>query len=363
MPYHADSYHRAVKLSSSLYPSVIFKQTIPSPYSKTSLVDLESALINLGLPETEKKLKCPETRNMVDPLSILQKAGLLTDLTFEFSTTPFWRELVIDSKWTRHTTSPSTYSFQFIENSQIKDQQVFSLLKSVLGDSNDISVIKNAYAVSNMILTDSFEGKIETLEKEIIISKRLLKQPDWPQLEESSRRTRFFEHFNNKLGAVWGGIKILGLLQGTQESRGWEILEKGYSTNYLTPDAFFGRGYCFTSSLEYASKGAEKDKTDKGIPLLVSAVYCGQIFPVVEQPFNRNKDGSIEYSFGKPVLNKRGYCDKNVRQSYHSHATLVTKDDILNPVPISGNFDASLHTDKVVIFNETQILPLFLVYV
>src|SRR5689334_18925679 len=129
---------------------------------------------------------------------------------------PYWKDFAPDSKWMRRGSSTSLYTYQFIEDSQIKDNDIFTKFKILFETSsnsihlnnntnnnsssnsnsnstlnlnnpnpnpttliNDVSRIKNAFAVSNMVLMDAFEAKIESLEKQSVIGKKLLQVSDW----------------------------------------------------------------------------------------------------------------------------------------------------------------------------------------
>lgn len=143
---------------------------------------------------------------------------------------------------------------------------------------------------------------------------------------------------------------------GTSRTTAWKIARTGFATVAALDEGFFGRGSYFTSDVKYAkfysSIAARQDK-----PCLVLAlVIPGNSYPVTEgtnfpNPSDPKEHDKEEVSLkGNPV--KKGY------QSHHTHVH-ATKNDKFGHVcnPPVGDI-----TDELVLFQDAQALPLFVIY-
>ena len=108
---------------------------------------------------------------------------------------------------------------------------------------------------------------------------------------------------------------------------------------------FFASGIYFTRDLVYA--GHYSKDTPK--VFVVAAVNLGNTLPVTELPQD-NDPLSLK---GKPVV-----------PGYESHYTVVPKKDKITAFPLSGNqaVDPGRHADELVLFQNVQALPLFIIY-
>jgi len=101
---------------------------------------------------------------------------------------------------------------------------------------------------------------------------------------------------------------------------------------------WFGKGMYFTHFPAYASKyGCLANKGSKKV-LLLCWVLKGLIYPVVEDPKSAN-----------------GFLGKPCMSGYHSHYAIVK-----NYLPCGANDRPE--SDEIVIFQEDQILPRYIVY-
>ena len=143
-------------------------------------------------------------------------------------------------------------------------------------------------------------------------------------------------------------------------------MTNGFGTTATLDDGYYGRGIYFTSSMKYAAKYASSTK--RGKVFLLSLVIAGNVFPVTEHPFKQKPDGGIEYmtdenSKTKPVPNTQGYLGKACRAGYQSHYTVVDSRNISTAFPFKEKeIDPTITSNEIVIFDGTQILPLFLIY-
>ena len=154
--------------------------------------------------------------------------------------------------------------------------------------------------------------------------------------------------------------------QGTSENATYRIVTNGFGTTATLDDGYYGRGIYFTSSMKYAAKYATPTK--RGKVFLLSLVITGNVFPVTEHPFIEKPDGVIEYMSDengktKPVPNPQGYLGKACRAGHQSHYTVVDSRNISTAFPFKEEkIDLAITSNEIVIFDSTQILPLFLIY-
>lgn len=109
-------------------------------------------------------------------------------------------------------------------------------------------------------------------------------------------------------------------------------------------------------------------KTEKGSLYVVALTIPGNPFPVTEHPFqDENKKGfSVKDEFGeRSIPNPKGYYGKGVRGGYQSHYAIVTKSEISSAcLPIHEEaINPINHCDELVVFQDAQALPLFVLYV
>jgi len=121
---------------------------------------------------------------------------------------------------------------------------------------------------------------------------------------------------------------------------------KGFSSPSTVDDAYFGRGYYLTNSFQYASQYSPS----KGSKLFVLCLaILGNPFPVTEKPQDDNKQRS-------------GYNGKPCRPGYHSHFSVVGQEGPSKGFPVEGEVvEEGLRALEFVIFEESQLLPLFMV--
>jgi len=166
---------------------------------------------------------------------------------------------------------------------------------------------------------------------------------------------------------------ILPMYHGTSEGSALKISKNGFGTVSTLDEGYFGRGIYFTSSMQYARK--------YGQVLLLTLVIPGNPFPVTEHPFQLTEDGKIKFATSpdpkmpaKYLSNPIGFYGKSLNPGYQSNYALVEGDNTSSAFPISSpervwsfsneeeGESTPLVADELVIPNESQALPLFLIY-
>jgi len=131
-----------------------------------------------------------------------------------------------------------------------------------------------------------------------------------------------------------------------------------YSTVATTDEGYYGKGIYFTSDFSYAEKYAKTNVNGEKV-FVIAVTIPGNVFPVLEHPFQ-----SDDISTRTP--NPHGYYGAACHTGYQSHYTIVKRVvDQAFPVLFKKGqtkFDPLNHADELVIFQDAQALPLFLVF-
>lgn len=199
--------------------------------------------------------------------------------------------------------------------------------------------INKIFVVQNEAVETAFNSEIQKLSQKWIHSSHLFKKEDWKE-SHTSKRQKVMDRFNQYCNQFdWNkkrDIKIIPVVHGTNESAVWGICNSGFSSLALLNEGFYGRGIYFTSHIPYA---ASYSKQDTEYIFIISFIIPGNVFPVVEDP---NGEESLK---GKP--NKVGY---------QSHYVSINKEGFPPEDPKKAEYD------EFVIFQESQVLPRYVVY-
>jgi len=151
------------------------------------------------------------------------------------------------------------------------------------------------------------------------------------------------------------------MVQATAEGAAWRIVENGFGTVATTDEGFYGKGIYFTSDFSYAEKYVQLQTHQV---FLIALTLPGNPFPVVEHPYRRNKKGEILMDQNlKKIVDPNSFFGKPCTPGYQSHYTIVPKKNIGSAFPIEdAEINPAEHADELAIFQEAQILPLFLFY-
>jgi len=348
-----------IKETSGLYPGIQLQQLYKH---KGGLIDLESCLIAYGDLAEMKKLPYGN-----DCDQILFNAGLIDrkDSIDEPKGDYFWNYEVTD-QWAKN---PMGYSsILCLNNDQILQLDLYNNLKNFVGDTKDI---KQAYAVHSNLST-KFEDYIKVMVGKKDAIRRLFLKDEWKSLPDPHKREEFMGVFNSKASKhYWNHgtnpdetLLVLPMMHGTDEETCWKVCGLGFGASAY--DGYYGKGIYFTSDLDYSKQFAIEKAGENGkIGAVVCLVMPGNVLPVIEHPtldekgnpFTTRDDQGI-----KLVPNPEGYHHQNVRKGYNSHYTLVPQVPVKEAFPIKGNYDSANHADQLVIFQQPQALPLFVVF-
>eukprot|EP01126_Amoeba_proteus_P005367 TRINITY_DN11794_c0_g1_i3.p1 TRINITY_DN11794_c0_g1~~TRINITY_DN11794_c0_g1_i3.p1 ORF type:complete len:298 (-),score=75.34 TRINITY_DN11794_c0_g1_i3:228-1121(-) len=253
----------------------------------------------------------------------------------KMGTTPFYRKLL----------SPSS----------TEGKRVLSLFHEKL-DGNQISVTE-IYSVVNPTLLQNFLSTMRIMEGRA--SNRLFHHCRW-RLESTPEKEIVYEAFNECVAKFsWNSnlkVPILPTVHGTDAPVAWQICSTGFAALSSLDAGFYGRGIYFTTHAIYASPYIVEKKTPA---LIISFVIPGNIYPVTEA--HDDTKGSL---LGTPI-----------KTGYQSHYVLTNESGGIFSMP-GGNpkkqrksrGDGHLQKkspvyDEIVIAQESQILPSFVLYV
>jgi len=235
--------------------------------------------------------------------------------------------------------------------------------------------------------------------------------------KEMERRKAFLLHLNKQIAKFRREFNsgtelfVLPMIQGTKEEFAWKIVKNGFGTVATTDEGYYGKGIYFTSDFNYAKKYAGTGNTtpaklsseslpsNPGQVFVISMTIPGNPYPVIEPPFQTpgsnqtvnqgqnvksaieatsSQDGDLSKIESNSSLtssnsttnmsslsnvNVNGFLGKPCQPGYQSHYTIVNKKSTGSAFPIeTDQIDPTQHADELVVFQEAQTLPLFLIY-
>jgi hypothetical protein len=128
---------------------------------------------------------------------------------------------------------------------------------------------------------------------------------------------------------------VLFVCHGTTETSARQIIDVGFATLSLLDQGWFGKGMYFTTSATYAKAyAANKSNT----VLILCMLTLGNVFPVVED-----------------TSEAQSLMGKSCQNGYSSHYVCTASNG--QPVKSPGTNKA----DELVIFQESQVLPVYIV--
>jgi len=202
----------------------------------------------------------------------------------------------------------------------------------------DKLVIQEAFIIYNTILVSNFANYKRILEKRYISDPALFKKEHWKQSNKSELCTWIVNGYTERVKRFhWNkddDVPILPAIHGTEGAIAWKICSSGFATLAVLDSGWYGSGIYFTSDARYALPyyGSKKQPT-----VLIVFLIPGNIYPVTESP------NSAKSLCGKPI--PAGY------QSCYVHTTRVGK--------VCESRESEFY-DEIVVNQETQVIPVFL---
>lgn len=269
-----------------------------------------------------------------------------------------WWTFPPDAQWLQHGEENLYWTLEVISNQEIRNPQYYSKLALLVGEQRAASC-KRAYAVHNPLLLNGFEVCFKALSGKIKARENLFKKDDWKFMSDAERRAEFLTHLQRHSARFpWNKaheekLSVVPLIQGTSDSAVWVICQNGFATVATLDDGFFGKGIYFTSEFDYACKYSTP--SEQGKVFIVAMTIPGNTYPVTEHPF--------EEEGHQRRVSPNGYYGRPCRSGYQSHCTVVDYKKAGPAFPIEGPIDSTRHADEVVVFQDAQTLPLFVMYI
>jgi len=133
-----------------------------------------------------------------------------------------------------------------------------------------------------------------------------------------------------------GDLPIIVACHGTGNKIALKICETGFAALSTLDSGFYGKGVYFTCYIPYIFPYVGTSKTPS---MIISLVVPGNIYPVIESP---SKDDNL--------------LGAHIKTGYQSHYVKTNR----NGLPCTKPRDTD-HYDELVIEQEAQLLPIYLV--
>jgi hypothetical protein len=249
-----------------------------------------------------------------------------------------------DSGYKVSKTEP-VYYYKRVEPNSKEEKLLNALLENL-----DVGVIRfsSSYAISNMTLAQNFSNHRKLQAQRMQESRSLFFKRDWDKKSSPELREKTISQFQNYI-AMWDWNKDLDIsdspivvaAHGTSAKTGWKIVSSGFAALSTLDDGYYGNGIYFSSHCTYTVPYFSVH----GDPcLIICSLIPGNPYPVIEPP---NDENSVKGS--------------NLITGYQSHY-VVTR---TNGYPFTQeDYDSENPSfDEIVVFQEAQVLPLFLLVI
>lgn len=263
----------------------------------------------------------------------------------------------VDATWKKKSRAGVSFSqLLIIERGQIQiknDSELIKQLQFLISKMDcSFSDIKKAYAVYNEYLSSSFYNKAKHIYSEHHTKPDFFNKSDWKKKEEEAselvQKFRFHDHLDQMCKTYpWNSpnkSRVIPLIHGTNNDAVKSICLNNLSAICNTDKGYYGQGIYFTNSIIYAKNYSQPNQDGHHVYILCY-VLPGNDYPVTENPFG---DDSF-----------RG---KSLKPGYQSHYTLVNKFEFDLAFPIEGNIEDNC-VCELVVFENAQILPLYVIYI
>jgi len=225
------------------------------------------------------------------------------------------------------------------------DLQKFQEIDSILGGG--LLFYQTVSAVNNERLVNSFVNYRAILSSRHHDEPAIFAKTDWEQAPDPKRRQWTIDMYNSYVQKFsWNMITSLSLLpviaavHGTSYDIAQKICRHGFAALSSLDQGYYGQGIYFTCHVPYIFPYIV---TVKKPTMLIVLIFPGNVYPVTENP------SDTDSFLGKPM-----------KSGYQSHFVITSKKGL----PIgetererSGNE----FFDELVIIQESQILPIYLV--
>jgi len=253
----------------------------------------------------------------------------------------FWDQgRILSNNYTASDTKP-IYYFQ-----EVKPRSKEEIYLNQLKEKLDFEGLK--FDKSYALVTPELAVAISIARK--VQSSRMKENPSqffnqtWKNFPDLEIRQEIINCFQQKLyewewnvGLTLDCSPILPVVHGTDKSIALKIAQGGFASLSTLDDGYYGKGIYFSTSAKYI---IPYYATKKNPTILICLIIPGNVYPITEFPQSNNIRGL-------PLVN-----------GYQSHYCVTTKGGI--PFTRQDYEEQKMKYDEVVIGQETQVVPLFL---
>jgi len=333
-----------IKELEEFYIGLDVQRVIPSPHHSETFLNLDELMdyyeVDMKMDEKPAPFRCPSTNKEVNVELLLINAGLIENSNEQEKF--WWSFTKNNANWSPEMDSFTRYLF--IDNGKIKDEDMAYKLRTILGDA--MSNVTLAFAVLNNKLAIDFQqyrsglGDLHRNKPDMYKKDDWTKKTDLPKREEVLARLHAIAENKSFIWNQKGRLDVLPMYLGCSEKDAWKVCSSGVGL-LRNKKGNYGNGVYFTSDRPYAELKSDK-VPGKGKVTVICMTLPGNANPVIEAP--KRPDS---------------YLNKGCEPGYQSHYTLVTRS---TDQPIQKEFNSENDADSLVIFNDNQALPLFVIY-
>jgi len=201
---------------------------------------------------------------------------------------------------------------------------------------------EEVYAVYNVTLLSAFKSQFSIISTRHRDSPKLFCKKDWGDQEDNlDHRNWVYSKYDDRVNVFdWNkslDLPIIPAIHGTDKTIAWSICASGFAALSTLDAGYYGKGIYFSSSCLYT---VPYYGTKGGPTILVCLLICGNVRPIIE-----SRDDPNTY-MGKPI-----------DSGYQSHYVCCKKDGSICPIKYEKVYD------EIVIAQEGQIVPIFVVHV
>jgi len=228
-------------------------------------------------------------------------------------------------------------------NSNSPEYQKFQEIDNILGGGLlDYNVV---WAVYNERLVNSFINYRFILSSRHQDDPKIFSKKDWYQDSEPNRRewtidiyNQYVEKFswNMDMEASLSLLPVIVAAHGTANEIAQKICRNGFAALSSLDQGYYGQGIYFTCHVPYIFPYIA---TIKNPTMLIVLIFPGNVYPVIEKPTDENS------LLGKPM-----------KSGYQAHYVITSKKGL----PVEDMTEKDIY-DELVIIQESQILPVYLI--
>jgi len=208
----------------------------------------------------------------------------------------------------------------------------------ILLNGNDVFKYTKFYAIYNENLKNTFLIYRQTLSSRHKHDPKIFANENWKSRENIGLRQWSFNTFNNFIQLFpWNQqsqneLPVVPGAHGTDQSIALKICRTGFASLSILDEGFYGRGIYFTTFIPYIFPYVSSAKNPA---LLISLLLPGNVYPVIDLKSHK----------GKPL-----------QSGYQSHYVVTRR----NGHPVENENENEFY-DEIVVVQESQIVPIFLV--